>query len=102
MALAGEVGELTSVMQWMTFEEAEACAQGASADAVRDELADVFIYLNLLADRLGVDLVESARLKISRNESRYPSDLTRGRLDRYDTYGEGPISERDHPSSSES
>ena len=84
MALTGEVGELSEVFQWMT----EAASTGAAtnlktAQAVRDEMADVLLYLVRLADVLGVDLNEAARAKLRTNASKYPADKARGSSAKY-------------------
>jgi dCTP diphosphatase len=81
MALAGEVGELLEIFQWLTPEQAVAVMDGERADDVRDELADVLIYLVRLADVLDVDLAEAATSKIERNETRYPEHHVIGRAD---------------------
>src|SRR5260221_271863 len=61
MALAGEVGELTEIFQWLTPDEsADVMVEAASAGRVREEMADVLAYLLRLSDVLGVDL-EGAR-----------------------------------------
>ncbi|EXG80569.1 nucleotide pyrophosphohydrolase [Cryptosporangium arvum] len=73
MALSGEVGELTTLFQWLTPEESTAVmADEKLADEVRDELADVLLYLVQLARVLDVDLAEVARAKLARNEHRFP------------------------------
>ncbi|MFG1644335.1 nucleotide pyrophosphohydrolase [Amycolatopsis sp. NPDC049252] len=73
MALSGEVGELTSLFQWLTPEESDAWRADPGLEAnVLDEIADVTLYLLQLADRLGVDLAEAAHAKIDRNEKRFP------------------------------
>ena len=73
MALAGEAGELLAEFQWLTPEESlEVMQDEVSAAAVRDELADVAIYLLRLADVLGVDLAAAAADKIEVNEGRFP------------------------------
>lgn len=84
MALAGEVGELIEIFQWMT----EAQSQGAGRDpktsqAVRDELADVQIYLTRLAAVLGVDMNEAVQQKLKKNAERYPADKVRGTNKKY-------------------
>jgi NTP pyrophosphatase (non-canonical NTP hydrolase) len=79
MALAGEAGELLEVFQWLTEDESRAVARApATARAVRDEIADVLLYLARLADVLGIDLDEAVRDKLRRNAERYPVDLSRG------------------------
>lgn len=73
MALSGEVGELTSLFQWLTPAESDSWrADPALAENVLDEIADVTLYLLQLADRLGIDLAEAANAKIDRNERRFP------------------------------
>lgn len=82
MALAGEAGELLEHFQWRT--EAESYALDASAkEAVSEELADVFLYLIRLADRLSVDLPAVAREKIKKNAAKYPVDKARGNSRKY-------------------
>jgi NTP pyrophosphatase (non-canonical NTP hydrolase) len=80
MALAGETGELVELFQWLTEDESRGVAHDeASARAVRDELADVLLYLTRLADVLGVDLDAAVRDKLRRNAERYPVEQARGR-----------------------
>lgn len=80
MALAGEVGELVSVFQWLTEAESDEAMTNASLAAeIRSEMADVTVYLTLLADRLGVDLWSAVAEKMARNEKRFPADQIRGR-----------------------
>ena len=79
MALAGEVGELVAELQWLTPEEAARVMVDPQAAArMRSELADVTIYLVRLADLLGVDLIEAARVKLLESERRYDVDTYRG------------------------
>ncbi|MGW7533690.1 nucleotide pyrophosphohydrolase [Amycolatopsis sp. NPDC054798] len=73
MALSGEVGELISLFQWLTPEEAANWrADPAQEFNVQDEIADVMLYLVRLADVLGIDLLEAANAKVDRNEKRFP------------------------------
>lgn len=73
IALSVEVSELAEIFQWLTPEESGAVMGSVeSAEAVRDELADVMIYLTRIASILGVDLIDEANAKIDRNEVRFP------------------------------
>ncbi|MCK4951801.1 MAG: nucleotide pyrophosphohydrolase [Gammaproteobacteria bacterium] len=81
MALIAEVGELIEHFQWLTEEQSHSLAQDKK-DQVAMELADIFIYLIRIADKLGVDLVDSANKKILINESRYPIEKVRGKAGR--------------------
>jgi NTP pyrophosphatase (non-canonical NTP hydrolase) len=83
MAISSEVGELSELFQWLTQEESVAVMSTTSADDVRDELADLLIYLVRLADRLDVDLEEAALDKVAKNASRYPVAASKGTAWKY-------------------
>ena len=73
IALSVEVSELAEIFQWLTpGESGNVMNSSKSADGVRDELADVMIYLTRIASILGVDLIKEANAKIDRNELRFP------------------------------
>ena len=73
MAIAGEAGELAAEFQWLTTQESQEVMENAqAAAAVRDEIADVAIYLLRLVTVLGVDLDEAIRTKVARNAVRFP------------------------------
>ena len=72
MALAGEVGELIAEFQWMTNGESLDAMDSDSAEQIRIEIADVFIYLVRLADILDIDLISAANDKIVLNAEKYP------------------------------
>src|SRR5690606_35232969 len=74
MALTGEVGELVEIFQWLTeAQSAGAARDPETAQAVRDELADVLIYLVRLASVLGVDIDAAVREKLAANAKKYPA-----------------------------
>lgn len=72
MALSVEASELLEIFQWLTPEESRAVMSVARADDVRDEIADVMIYLLRLADVLGIDIDEVVATKVARNAERFP------------------------------
>ena len=82
-ALVCEAGELAELFQWMTGEESAAIMDTALADSVRDEMADVLLYLLRLADKLDVDLESAALAKIKKNGDKYPVHLSKGNADKY-------------------
>jgi len=82
MALTGEVGELVEHFQWLTEKQSRELS-GAEVQAIREEIADVQIYLMMLADRLGLDLLDAVDDKIRINEAKYPADLARGTSRKY-------------------
>jgi dCTP diphosphatase len=83
MAIASEAGELLSLFRWVRGEEADAFARSEDKrDRVAAEIADVAIPLLLLADRVGIDLVQAVRDKLEVNRRNYPVEASRGRAER--------------------
>src|SRR4051812_16229080 len=76
LALAGEVGEVAELVQWLPAERT-GVAEGPLRERLRDELADVLLYLVRLADVAGVDLGAAALSKLARNEERFPVNVVR-------------------------
>ncbi len=85
MALSVEAAELLEHFQWLT--EAESARLSPTRHAqVREELADVLLYLLLLADKLDIDLLAAAGDKIVLNAARYPAAKVRGSSKKYTEY----------------
>jgi len=85
MALAAEVGELTEQFQWLSEKQSRGLSDKAKA-RVAQELADVFIYLLRLSDRLGIDLLKAAARKIEASEAKYPAAKVHGSARKYLEY----------------
>ncbi|MHB8258417.1 MAG: nucleotide pyrophosphohydrolase [Acidiferrobacterales bacterium] len=83
MALIVEAAELVEHFQWLTEQQSLQLPANTLA-AVEQELADIFIYLIRISDRLGVNLVEAAWRKIEINERKYPADKVRGKAGKPD------------------
>jgi NTP pyrophosphatase (non-canonical NTP hydrolase) len=82
IALSVEASELLEHFQWLTDDQS--CALDASQLArVREELADVLLYLVRLADRLDVDLLAATCDKLVLNAKKYPPDKSRGSSRKY-------------------
>jgi NTP pyrophosphatase (non-canonical NTP hydrolase) len=77
MALMVEAAELMEHFQWLTETESDHLTD-ETRQAVRDELADILLYLVRLSDRLDVDLREAALHKLEKNALKYPAELVRG------------------------
>ena len=79
MALAGEVGELLEIFQWLTEEQSrKSSLTDKQLAAVTEELADVLIYALRLADRLDINLDDAVSKKIEKNALRYTVEASRG------------------------
>lgn len=79
MALTGEIGELNEIFQWVNETDSWRVAQSPeTAQHVREELADVLMYLVRLSSVLGVDLNAAVVDKLGKNTLKYPADQVRG------------------------
>ncbi len=68
-----ESAELLELTQWKSDAEMVALENDAAAhEALRDECADVLLYLLLIADKAGIDLEAAARAKLEKNAAKYP------------------------------
>ena len=85
MALIAEAAELVEHFQWLT-EEQSAQLPDEKLREVEQELADVFLYLLRIADKLNVDLLAAAAHKIDLNARKYPADQVRGSAKKYTEY----------------
>lgn len=82
MALVVEAAELQEPFQWLTPEQSLAL-NAEQREAVRQEMADVLIYLTRLADVLDIDLIEAAAHKLEINARKYPVEKARGNALKY-------------------
>jgi len=77
MAMIVEAAELVEHFQWLTEAQSQAL-EPEKREQVAQELADVFLYLVRLADRLDIDLMDAAQRKLVINAQKYPADKVRG------------------------
>ncbi len=85
MALIAEAAELVEHFQWLTEKQSENLPL-EKQHAVAEELADIFIYLLRISDRLDVDLIASTESKMKKNEDRYPVEQVKGDARRASEY----------------
>ena len=82
IALSVEAAELLEHFQWLPDLESAALPVETRAK-IREELADVLLYLIRLADKLDVDLAAAAVDKMSVNAKKYPIHKARGTSKKY-------------------
>jgi len=82
MALSVEVAEIVEHFQWLTEEQSKNLPND-KLEEVATELADTFIYLTRLADKLEIDLLAAAHSKIEVNERKYPVGKAKGNAKKY-------------------
>jgi len=62
-------------------------ADPAIHEALRDECADVLLYLLLIANAAGIDLAAAAQAKLEKNARKYPVDKAFGSRAKYTELG---------------
>lgn len=77
LALSIEAAELLELFLWKKADE-------ANEERVKEELADVFAYAFLLAEKYQFDVKEIVLEKIEKNEKKYPVEKSRGISKKYD------------------
>lgn len=81
-AISVEAAELLEIFQWLT-EEGSRTLNAETKHKVEQEVADVFLYLLRLADKLDIDVLGAAARKIDLNDVKYPVDLSKGNAKKY-------------------
>jgi len=76
LALNVEAGELLELFLWKKPEEAK-------TEKVQEELADIFAFAFLLADKYEFDVKEIVLDKIKKNGEKYPVEKAKGTAKKY-------------------
>lgn len=71
MALSVEASELVEIFQWLTPEQSNLIMDSSESEHVKEEVADVLIYLIRLADKLNVNLEDAVVEKIVKNGKKH-------------------------------
>jgi dCTP diphosphatase len=82
ISLALEAAEVMEHFQWKNADEMAKHAVDKKNE-VGEELADVFYWVLLLANKLDIDLVEAFQKKMDKNEAKYPIEKAKGSHKKY-------------------
>ena len=76
-----EAGELLELFLWREHETHEAVkSDPVRMERIREEVADVLIYLMFLSNDLGIDLPSAIASKLDKNAEKYPASEYRGKF----------------------
>jgi len=76
LAINVEAGELLELFLWKD-------ANNANIEKVKEELADVFAFAFLLAEKYNLDVKEIVLEKIKKNAEKYPVEKAKGTATKY-------------------
>lgn len=85
IALSIEASELLEHFQWLDGESSKNLPKETLA-AVREEMADVQVYLARLADKLDIDIFTAVEEKMQKNRKNYPIEKCYGSAKKYTAY----------------
>lgn len=77
-----EASELLEHFQWKSRQEVEEYIT-KNKEEVRDEIADIALYLFELADNLGINLLDAMERKLEKNKKKYPVERAKGKHTKY-------------------
>lgn len=81
-ALSIEAGELLENFLWKTTEQSRNLAE-EELKKVKEEIADIFIFLTYLCYEYEIDLLREVERKIEVNEAKYPVEKAKGSAKKY-------------------
>lgn len=76
LAISIEASELNEVFLWKNPSD-------VNNEKIKEELADVFLYSFLMADKCGLDVEQICMEKIQRNNEKYPVAKSKGKNLKY-------------------
>ena len=78
-AISIEAAELNEIFLWKDVKESDA----VDKEKIKEELADIFAYAFLLAEKNNLDVKQIVLDKIKRNGEKYPVDKAKGTAKKY-------------------
>ncbi len=81
-ALSIEAGELLENFLWKTIGQSKNLTE-EELKKVKEEIADIFIFLTYLCHEFKIDLLKEVEKKIALNEAKYPVEKARGSAKKY-------------------
>ncbi len=84
LSLSLEASELLELSQWKPADDFESeAANEPMQQRLKEECADVLLYLLLIAERTGIDLQQAAADKVKANALKYPVEKSHGKSTKY-------------------
>jgi NTP pyrophosphatase (non-canonical NTP hydrolase) len=81
-AISIEAGELQEIFLWKTTEESKKITTDET-QKVKNELADIFIFMTYLCNHFGIDLLDAVECKLQLNAEKYPVSKSKGNRQKY-------------------
>lgn len=79
ISLQLEASEVLELFQWTKDNQ----IKEGKGEEIKDELADVFYWVVMLANHYDIDLAEALEKKMDKNEAKYPVEKAKGVAKKY-------------------
>lgn len=84
IGLVTESAELLEIFRFKDAQETELLLQNKiKREAIGEELADALFFILRIAQKYGFDLTSEFEKKLTKNEDKYPKELSRGSNKKY-------------------
>lgn len=80
ISISLEASELLELFQWSNNKEVIEKNYGE----IKDEVADILIYIILFSDRLDIDIEKAVLDKLEKNRKKYPIEKAKNSKEKYD------------------
>ncbi len=80
ISISIEAAELLEHFQWLKENEDLTSEKRME---VAKEMADIYIYLLMMSNDMGIDLLDEAKKKIKENAKKYPVEKSKGNMKKY-------------------
>lgn len=81
-AISIEAGELLEQFLWLSTENSKKITD-SKLEKVKEEVADILIFIVYMCDALGIELAEEVQRKVEANRQKYPVDKSKGSSKKY-------------------
>lgn len=81
-AISIEASELLELFLWKKPDD-PSIYKNSCKSKVKEEVADIFIFLTYLCEAYGIDLLEEVEKKIAINSNKYPVEKAKGTSKKY-------------------
>lgn len=86
IAITIETAELLECFRWKSKTDVEKLLNSDKSNEVKEEIADILIFLLNLSDVVGVDIIKEANKKLDSNEEKYPIEKSKGSSKKYSEF----------------
>lgn len=86
IGISTEANELLDIFRFKSEEQMKVIMNSSKREHVEEELADVLFFTLRFAQMNNIDLCEILKIKIDKNNEKYPVEKAKGSNEKYDNF----------------